>query len=73
MDWFKKTADLEICKFLERGLLLNGSREGGGGCGEGLRKFGGFWMASTERGFCYFFGGDCRQGSITETLFPTTA
>ena len=29
MDWFKKTADLEVCKFLERGLLLNGSRKGG--------------------------------------------
>ena len=28
MDWFKKTADLEICKFLERGLLLNGSKRG---------------------------------------------
>lgn len=60
MDWFKKTADLEICKFLERGLLLNGSKRGG--CGEGLLKFGGFWMASTERGFCYFWGETVGRG-----------
>ena len=59
MDWFKKTADLEICKFLERGLLLRGGRGGGG---EGLRKFGGFWMASTEKGFCYFLGETVGRG-----------